>query len=759
MLPIEVIVAYVSMNVIFAILIMFKSPRNTLSRFYAVGVASLVYLGVLGFFLSQPLPSSLAKIFENLALFQFAIFPFLFIHFIIIFIRDYGIMQSPWVIVLNYAIGVLCFILLLAGLIPAPLFSEEGITPYGYTFFLTWQSIYFCVGIALMHSVIGGFSDRHIKVNLLIKGFALLLLLLPGPFTTTLFLSIIPRRTEWFFYSSLASLVVAIYLIFRHKIIVNTPYEKLKETIAIMNDVLIKTDETFHIELVRGASATLLGYEERNLIGYSLVDLVGEKYLFESYRDFVFRGKMKESFFDAEVITKNGTRLPMFFSMSPVRAGNEVTGFVALGRSILERRQLEEQLRLERDSLELRVKERTEELKNLNETLRESEQRSRILYELTHDYAHQDRVEPDGRLVVEWMSEGAARLSGYSLEESYAPDFWQRLIYPDDFPIFLEHSKRVLSGQADTVEGRIVTKSGEVLWLEETARPIWDAAQGRVVRIYGGARDITDRKRAEEVIRHANERFGAFTEITIEGLVFHDKGVILDVNPALSRMFGYQSESEIIGRNLLEFLPPHVHDDVMKRIVSGDTRPYESLGVRKDGSIFPVEAHADTYDYNGRIIRIASIRDLTEREKIKETLKRSEEMYRSVVERANDGICILQDGIVKFVNTRLARYRGESVELMLGNPFTGYIDPDELSKVAEYYRRRMAGELAPQYTKPSSYGRTEQRCPLKSPRACSCSKGNQPILLLYATSASAKRRINSRKRSMKLLKQQRGRRI
>ncbi len=101
MLSTEVLGAYVSMNVIFAILIMFKSPRNTLGRFYAVGVASLVYFGVLAHYLSHPLPSSLADIFESVALFLFAIIPFLFIHFVIILAGANVIKRSPWVIVAN----------------------------------------------------------------------------------------------------------------------------------------------------------------------------------------------------------------------------------------------------------------------------------------------------------------------------------------------------------------------------------------------------------------------------------------------------------------------------------------------------------------------------------------------------------------------------------------------------------------------------------------------------------------------------------
>jgi PAS domain S-box-containing protein len=78
-----------------------------------------------------------------------------------------------------------------------------------------------------------------------------------------------------------------------------------------------------------------------------------------------------------------------------------------------------------------------------------------------------------------------------------------------------------------------------------------------------------------------------------------------------------------------------------------------------------------------------------------ETLRESEEKYRNLVERANDGITIIQDGLVKYVNQRLAEMRGETVEQIIGTPFTDYVHPDELPQTAARYERRMAGEDVP----------------------------------------------------------------
>jgi two-component system cell cycle sensor histidine kinase/response regulator CckA len=84
-----------------------------------------------------------------------------------------------------------------------------------------------------------------------------------------------------------------------------------------------------------------------------------------------------------------------------------------------------------------------------------------------------------------------------------------------------------------------------------------------------------------------------------------------------------------------------------------------------------------------------------ENKRIEEALWDSERNYRDLVERANDGICVVQDGLVKFTNSQLARIWGGDVQETIGMSFANYIFPDELHKVVDRYKRRMAGEQLP----------------------------------------------------------------
>ena len=73
-------------------------------------------------------------------------------------------------------------------------------------------------------------------------------------------------------------------------------------------------------------------------------------------------------------------------------------------------------------------------------------------------------------------------------------------------------------------------------------------------------------------------------------------------------------------------------------------------------------------------------------------LRESEEKYRNLIERANDGICIIQDTLLKYANPRLAQMGGYTIEELTDTLFTNYVHPDEIPKVVDYYKRRMAGE-------------------------------------------------------------------
>jgi PAS domain S-box-containing protein/putative nucleotidyltransferase with HDIG domain len=89
------------------------------------------------------------------------------------------------------------------------------------------------------------------------------------------------------------------------------------------------------------------------------------------------------------------------------------------------------------------------------------------------------------------------------------------------------------------------------------------------------------------------------------------------------------------------------------------------------------------------------IGDAFERKKSEDSLVESEGKYRSVVERASDGIAVLQDGKIIFANKRLAEMWGGDVEELVNRPMIDFLHPDETAKVVDRYKKRMAGEDVP----------------------------------------------------------------
>jgi PAS domain-containing protein len=89
---------------------------------------------------------------------------------------------------------------------------------------------------------------------------------------------------------------------------------------------------------------------------------------------------------------------------------------------------------------------------------------------------------------------------------------------------------------------------------------------------------------------------------------------------------------------------------------------------------------------------IAIIRNITERKILDDALMDSEEKYRNLVERANDAIIIIQDGIIRYANMRSAEMWHSNIEDIIGKQFIEFIDPKEIPKVVERYKRRMANQ-------------------------------------------------------------------
>jgi PAS domain S-box-containing protein len=146
------------------------------------------------------------------------------------------------------------------------------------------------------------------------------------------------------------------------------------------------------------------------------------------------------------------------------------------------------------------------ERKRTEDALRESEERHRIITDLTSDYNYTCTIDADGVPHMETATEGFARITGYTLEEVQAAGDVPNLVHPEDWPAAMERLQSLLTGVANSNVLRIITKGGAVRWVRYMNKPVWDRDHTRVVRLVGAAQDITERVLAEEALRESRAR-------------------------------------------------------------------------------------------------------------------------------------------------------------------------------------------------------------------------------------------------------------
>ncbi len=229
--------------------------------------------------------------------------------------------------------------------------------------------------------------------------------------------------------------------------------------------------------------------------------------------------------------------------------------------------------------------------------LRQSEARYRTVSDLISDYAYAVRIEPNGRTVVEWVTEAFSRITGFTVQELEMSGGIVRVIHHDDMPSVLQRLCVLLSGQPGISEHRIITKSGEVRWLRDYSCPEWDEARGRIVRIIGAGQDITERKQAEEALRESEERYRNLFENANDMIAtFALDGTITSVNRGLEVTLGW-SRNELIGQHYGKMATPAalaLADERTRRALAGEEllSIFEAEIVRKDGSVVPIEVRS-----------------------------------------------------------------------------------------------------------------------------------------------------------------------
>ncbi|HMB45408.1 MAG TPA: PAS domain S-box protein [Candidatus Methanoperedens sp.] len=204
----------------------------------------------------------------------------------------------------------------------------------------------------------------------------------------------------------------------------------------------------------------------------------------------------------------------------------------------------------------------------------------------------------------------------------------------------------------------------------------------------------------EKLLQETREKYDNLFNNPHDAIITcHPDEIIVSWNKSAEKMFGWIAD-EAIGKGLPELimLPENrdkidrkINEVVSGRVVTG----IDSTYIRKDGTkldvnitISPIQG-IDTKT----IVLSYIIRDVTERKNAENTLQASEKKYSTLVEKGNDGIVIIQDGNLKFVNSKIVQITGFTIEEGLGKPFVDFISEKFKETVIEIYRQRISGEV------------------------------------------------------------------
>jgi PAS domain S-box-containing protein len=259
--------------------------------------------------------------------------------------------------------------------------------------------------------------------------------------------------------------------------------------------------------------------------------------------------------------------------------------------------------------------------------LRESERKLEEAQRLTHvGYWDRDMVTD----LITWSDETYRIYAVPAEERILTLDRVRELIHPEDRPMVLEAMSAALrGGPRYDVEYRVIRPSGEVRVVHSQADVTRDES-GRPRRIFGTVQDISERKRAEEELRAAENRFRTYVDHATDALFVHDyERKVVDVNRQACESLGYTRE-ELIGMMPGDFDPAlgleaaFIQPIMKERLNAGEVFSFETSHRRKDGTFFPVEVRIRPFWHGGQRFGLALVRDITERKRVEETLRQTQ---------------------------------------------------------------------------------------------------------------------------------------
>jgi len=434
--------------------------------------------------------------------------------------------------------------------------------------------------------------------------------------------------------------------------------EKLRLTFESVTEGITVTDLNGNVIDINEAVVRMHGYDSKEqVIGRSAFRLMAERDHARATENLTKTLEEGQSgTVEYTLLRKDGSEFPGELSADLVRdtSGNPIR-FVAISRDITERKLAEREL---------------ENIFNLSPDM---------LAVCT----------PEGKFLK--VSPSWENTLGYKIDEILKLG-WAKLVHPDDAEITGKEVEKQLEGEpVMNFINRFRCKDGTYRILE------WRASPAEEGIVYAVARDITERKRAEEILQESEEKLNrVFDAIEYAVIISDMEGKITDENEAALGFQGYSCKEEVIGRWGFEFISEKDRLRAIQEGMAAIERGHgsvEAVFVTKDGKEYDAETTANVlHDASGNAVGFVSVtRDVTERKRAEEALRDSEEKYRALVDQMDEGFAIIRGNRIRFVNERYAEIVGEPVDKLIGERYDKFVALEELEQARQISETVTAG--------------------------------------------------------------------
>ncbi|MBE0539095.1 MAG: PAS domain S-box protein [Ignavibacterium sp.] len=382
------------------------------------------------------------------------------------------------------------------------------------------------------------------------------------------------------------------------------------------------------------------------------------------------------SIFEIEVIKKDSSIITYELRGVPILEVDGITNIQVILRNVTERKKTEAKL------------------------YQSEKQLSNLMFNLP-GMAYRCKYDHDW--TMEFVSQGCLDLTGYLPDEliqnnkiSYA-----ELIHPEDKEnVFVTVREAVIKRRPYQIIYRIRTKnSGEKwVWEKGTAQI---SKKGKVETLEGFVADISTRIKAESALKESEELYRKLIATLPDIIAITDiNGDIIFLNEIGIKFTGYSNFNEVKRKNFITF----ISDEDKERVIANFNKTFFKNIGPQEYHFTNINGEKFLFEIQREILRtmdgsayglIFSCRDITLRKKAETELAQSEEKYRTLIDSIQDGVFLVEDGIVSYVNKAFNKMIGYDNNEIVGSSFLKFVAPEDMELVKENYQLRHDGKSVP----------------------------------------------------------------